>query len=36
MRGPSFQIVTFIGLIASREGKAKLPLQLEKELPMPM
>jgi hypothetical protein len=29
IRGSLFQIITFIGLTASREEKAELPLQLE-------
>jgi hypothetical protein len=36
MRGSSFQIITFIGLTASREEKAELPLQLEKAFPITM
>jgi hypothetical protein len=30
MRGSSIQIITFIGLTASREEKMELPLQIEK------
>jgi hypothetical protein len=36
MRGFLFQIITFIGLTASREGKAELLLQLEKAFPITM
>jgi hypothetical protein len=32
MRCSSFQIITFIGLTASQEEMAELPLQLEKAL----
>jgi hypothetical protein len=33
MMGSLFQIIIFIGLTASREEKAELPLQLEKGIP---
>jgi hypothetical protein len=36
MRGPSLKIVTLIGLIASRDEKAELALQLEKAFSITM
>jgi hypothetical protein len=33
LRGHSLEIITFIGLAASREEKAELPLQFENGIP---
>jgi hypothetical protein len=36
MRVSLFQIITFIGLTASREEKGELPFQFEKAFPLTM
>jgi hypothetical protein len=36
MRGPLFQITTFIKLTATQAEKEELPLQLEKAFPITM